>query len=127
MFIAAKGTTASRTSPSEGIIDVSPVFPIPAKGDDRKPEMRILPKELFADIQPSGTGGTPMILFGRPQRHARHRAQGIIGVSPVSPIPATDSDRKPNLSRQMGQVRYLAPPNVQVTRVKPIDSVLTPC
>jgi hypothetical protein len=29
-----------------------------------------------------------MILFARPQGHARHQAQSIIGVSPVSPIPA---------------------------------------
>jgi hypothetical protein len=32
-----------------------------------------------------GTGGTPMILFARPQRHARRQAQGVIGVSPVFP------------------------------------------
>jgi hypothetical protein len=31
-----------------------------------------------------------MILFARSQRHARRRAQGIIGVSPVFPIPAKE-------------------------------------
>jgi hypothetical protein len=36
-------------------------------------------KELLADIQPSSrdTGGTPVILFARPQRHARTGVQGI--------------------------------------------------
>jgi hypothetical protein len=36
-----------------------------------------------------------MILFARPQLHARRRAKGIIGVSPVSQIPAAGDDRKP--------------------------------
>jgi hypothetical protein len=36
-----------------------------------------------------------MILFARPQRHARRQAQGIIGVSPVFPAPAKRHDRKP--------------------------------
>jgi hypothetical protein len=31
--------------------------------------------------------GRPIILFTRPQRHARHRAQSIIGVSSVSRFP----------------------------------------
>jgi hypothetical protein len=42
-----------------------------------------------------GTGGTPMTLFARPQRHASHRAQRIIGVSPVFRIPANGDNRKP--------------------------------
>jgi hypothetical protein len=52
----------------------------------------------LADFQPSyrGTGGTPMILFARPQRHARRQAQGIIGVWPgvwpVFPIPTDWND-----------------------------------
>jgi hypothetical protein len=72
-----------------GIIGVSPVSPIPADGDDRKPERQTLSAVPFADFQPSfrDTGGTPMLLFARPQHHARHRAHGIIGVSPVSRFP----------------------------------------
>jgi hypothetical protein len=35
-----------------------------------------------------------MILFARPQRHARRRAHRIIGVPPVSYIPAKGDDRK---------------------------------
>jgi hypothetical protein len=55
-----------------------------------KLENQILPAEPLADFQPSfqDTGGTPMLLFARPQGHARRRTQSIIGVSPVSPIPA---------------------------------------
>jgi hypothetical protein len=53
------------------------------------PERRILPAEQFPNFQrqSGNTGGTPMILSARPQLHERHRAQGIIGVSPVFPIP----------------------------------------
>jgi predicted dehydrogenase len=43
----------------------------------------------------ANTGGTPMILFARPRRHARRRAQGIIGVSPVFPISANVDNQKP--------------------------------
>jgi hypothetical protein len=50
----------------------------------------------FAHFKPSfgNTGGTPMILFARPQRHARRQAQGIIGVPPVFPILAHGANRK---------------------------------
>jgi hypothetical protein len=60
-----------------------------------KPENQILPAEPLADFQPSfqDTGGTPMLLFARPQGHARRRTQSIIGVSPVSPIPAKGADK----------------------------------
>jgi hypothetical protein len=34
-----------------------------------------------------------MLLFARPQRHARHRAHGIIGLSPVSRFPPTAAIR----------------------------------
>jgi hypothetical protein len=40
-----------------------------------------------------------MILFAQPQRHARRRAQGIIGVSPVFPILAKGDDQPERLSR----------------------------
>jgi hypothetical protein len=40
-----------------------------------------------------GTGGTPMILFAGSRGHARRRAHRIIGVSPVSPIPAKGADK----------------------------------
>jgi hypothetical protein len=72
------------------IIGVSPVSRIATKGDDRKTNRRVLPAKPFADFQRSfrDTGGTPMILFARPQRHPRHRAHGSIGVPPVSRITA---------------------------------------
>jgi hypothetical protein len=78
------------------IIGVSPVSRIPAKGDDRKTNRRILPAKRFADFQPSfrDTGGTLLLLFARSQRHPRRRAQGIIGVSPVSRIAAKGDDRR---------------------------------
>jgi hypothetical protein len=64
------------------------IFSDRAATDDRKPERRILPLNPLADFQRSfrGTGGTPMILFARPQCHAPRRAQGVIGVPPVFPI-----------------------------------------
>jgi hypothetical protein len=58
---------------------------IPAKGDD--PSLQpIVARKAVPDFQPSSrnTGGTPMILFVRSERHARPRVQRIIGVSPVS-------------------------------------------
>jgi hypothetical protein len=36
-----------------------------------------------------------MLLIARSQRYARRRADGIIGVSPVFPIPAKGDHRKP--------------------------------
>jgi hypothetical protein len=59
---------------------------------------RIVGRFGFADFQLSfrDTGGTPMLLFARPQRHPRHRAHRIIGVSPVSRIAAKGDDRKTN-------------------------------
>jgi hypothetical protein len=92
-----RSASASRTSPSPRYHRRLACVPIPPKGDDRKPERQTLPTEPFADFQPSfrGTGGTPMILFARPQLHARRQAYGIIGVSPVSRIPAKGDDRKP--------------------------------
>jgi hypothetical protein len=97
------------------IIGVSPVFPIRAKGDDQKPEGRSCPLELLADFPaliPRDTGGTPMILFVPPQRHARRQAQRIIGVSPVFPILARIDDQKPeaNFAREaVGRFPALIP------------------
>jgi hypothetical protein len=53
--------------------------------------------EAVRRFQPSfqNTGGTPMILFARPQRHARPRAHRIIGVSPVSLFLPRGDHRKP--------------------------------
>jgi hypothetical protein len=59
-------------------------------------ETRLAP-EPFADLNHhfENTGGTPMILFARPQRHARRQAQRIIGVPPVFPIPTKGVHRRP--------------------------------
>jgi hypothetical protein len=46
-----------------------------------------------------------MILFARPQRHARHRVQGITDVSPVFSIPANGDDQK-RIGKRNNHVRH---------------------
>jgi hypothetical protein len=54
-----------------------------------------LPTETLADILPSSqdTGGTPMILFARPQSHAHHQAQSVIGLPAGVPNPRTRTSK----------------------------------
>jgi hypothetical protein len=68
------------------------------------------PTELLADFEPSfrDIGGTPMMLFARPQCHARLRVQGIIGVSPVFSTPAKASNHWMGIKLQVTANTWLS-------------------
>jgi hypothetical protein len=53
-----------------------------------------------------------MILFARPQRHARRRAHSIIGVSPVFWIAAETEDRKPERQASTDKPKTQGKPKV---------------